>query len=324
MKLIKNPHQCNVVYVICVLANLVNEILIHIFLGCPNFSTTTAPISTGSSASTLPTNAAITMTTMQPDTQPSGAAVGSSTAEPATPSAPNNIRPSMTTATRRTTVATSTTTSSALGTNLDLFGLPLTTLIPVIVVIVVLLILIMVMLVLYCKKKNANKLANPKSDRDRIVTPLAENVQQAVYESIPPNNNQEMVNNVLYMSRRSNQPCDNDADDGETFDKLYVVPSGSTIKQSSPRHDYSHIEIPNDTPNTINDEQKVYNEIYLPKEFVEHENKHTLQSSSQQGQIKIEERIEKPRRNQSTLTSRTDSTTFSDNGVKDTYCVPFN
>ena len=294
-----------------------------IFIDCPSFTTVTAPITTGSSASTLPTNAAITMTSIQPNIKPSGTVVGSSTAESTTPPASNNIRPSMTTATRRSTVATSTTTSSTPVTNLNLLGLPLTTLIPIIVVIVVLLIVIIVMLVLYCKKKNASKSANPKSDRNRTVTPLAENVQQAVYESIPPNNNQEMVNNVLYMSRRSNQPRDNDADDGETFDRLYIVPSGSTIKQSSPRHDYSHIEIPNDTPSAINGEQKVYNEIYLPKEFVEHENKHTLQSS-QQEEIKIEERIEKPHRNHSTLTNQTDSTTITENDGKDTYCVPFN
>ena len=285
---------------------------------------TTAPITTDSSTISLPINATTIMTTMQPITQPSGTAVGNSTAESTTPSASNNIRPSMTTATRRSTDATSTTTSSTPVTNVNVLGLPLTTVIPIIVVIVVLLIVIIVMLILYCKKKNASKSANPKSDRDRTVTPLAENVQQAVYESIPPNNNQEMVNNVLYMSRRSNRPRDNDADDGETFDRLYVVPSGSTIKQSSPRHDYSHIEIPNDTPSEINGEQKVYNEIYLPKEFVEHENKHNLQSSSQQGQIKIEERIEKPRRNHSTLTSQTDSTTLPDSDRKDTYCVPFN
>ena len=84
---------------------------------------------------------------------------------------------------------------------------PLTTLTPIIVALVVLLVLIAVVLALYYKRRKALK--KPFSNTDHCTAEEPQNGNgQVPYVNVHANHNQEMIDNVLYMSRASNQAED--------------------------------------------------------------------------------------------------------------------
>ena len=173
-------------------------------------------------------------------------------------------------------------------------SLPLTTLIPIIVALVVLLVLIAVMLALYYKRKKTLKKPYSNTDQCTAEEPHTEN-GQVHYVNVHPNNNQEMIDNILFMSRASNQP--EDENEQNPYNKLQHFTKFHIKEKNNDSGDqYSHIQLTNSAATTENDQQDVYNEIYVPKETVENENQFLTQNRIQREQIKKNEHVENTRR----------------------------
>ena len=194
-------------------------------------------------------------------------------------------------------------------------SLPLTTMIPIIVALVVLLVLIAVVLALYYKRQKALK--KPFSNTDHCTAEETQNGNgQVPYVNVHANNNQEMIDNILYMSRASNQPEDENEQDPynnlQHFTKFHTKG-----KNDDPGDQYSHIQHSHRATTTENDQQDVYNEIYVPEEMVGNENQMFTQNKIQRKQIKTNklatntQRYHESSNKNSKPTSETKSSTLS-------------
>ena len=173
-------------------------------------------------------------------------------------------------------------------------SLPLTTLIPIIVALVVLLVLIVVMLAFYYKRKKTLK--KPFSNTCQCTAEESHTENGRVhYVNEHPNNNHELIDNILYMSRESTQPEyeneQNPYNKLQHFTKFHVKG-----KNNDSDDQYSHIQHSNNPATTENDHQDVYNEIYVPDEIVENKNQFLTQNKNQRQQIKMNEHAENTQR----------------------------
>ena len=144
--------------------------------------------------------------------------------------------------------------------------------------------------------KRRKTLKKPFSNTDQCTAEESQTeIGQVRYVNVHPNNNQEMIDNILYMSRESNQQEDENEQDPynklQHFTKFHIKG-----KNNNSDDQYSHIQLSNSAANTENDHQDVYNEIYVPEEIVENESQFLTQNNIQREQIKMKKHAENTQR----------------------------